>query len=61
MDAVICGRVVDHLTDPYAALGELARICRTGAPVVIVTTRQHAPGAARSLPDGGRRRAPKSS
>jgi ubiquinone/menaquinone biosynthesis C-methylase UbiE len=43
IDALICGLVLDHLADPSAALGELARVCRAGAPVVIVTTRQHAP------------------
>jgi len=43
MDAAMCGLVLDHLADPSAALGELARVCRAGVPVVIVTTRRHAP------------------
>jgi ubiquinone/menaquinone biosynthesis C-methylase UbiE len=43
MDAVICGLVLDHLGEASAALGELARVARPGAPVVVVTTRPFAP------------------
>lgn len=43
MDAVICGLVLDHLGEASAALGELARVARPGAPVVVVTTRPLAP------------------
>jgi ubiquinone/menaquinone biosynthesis C-methylase UbiE len=43
MDAVLCGLVLDHLGEASAALEELARVARPGAPVVIVTTRPFAP------------------
>ncbi len=43
MDAVICGLVLDHLGEASAALRELARVARPGAPVVVVTTRPLAP------------------
>jgi len=43
MDAVICGLVLDHLGEASAALRELARVARPGAPVVVVATGRSLP------------------
>jgi ubiquinone/menaquinone biosynthesis C-methylase UbiE len=43
MDVVLCGLVLDHVEQPTRVLGELARVARPGALVVVATTRPFAP------------------
>ncbi|NIH79805.1 methyltransferase domain-containing protein [Amycolatopsis viridis] len=38
VDAVLCERVFQHLTDPAAAVAEIARVLRPGGRVVLVDT-----------------------
>ncbi|MEM0961513.1 MAG: methyltransferase domain-containing protein [Bacteroidota bacterium] len=44
-DLAMAGHVLEHLPDPGAAVRELARVLRPGAPIVLLTTRPGPIGA----------------
>lgn len=44
-DLVMAGHVIEHLPDPQAALRELVRVLRPGAPLLLLATRRSVLGA----------------
>jgi len=44
-DCVTCGYVLEHLPDPSAGLGELARVMKPGARMLLLTTEDNFGGA----------------